>query len=87
MLLDLHALRPAVQTARSFFLELSTRAREHVKLIKKMRTRSLAAQRPLRGPSVPIRSQGVGLSLSLQPVGSVLTALELSSKLWTTWRQ
>lgn len=84
MLLDPRALSPAVQTASSFFLELCARAREPVKLIKKMGTRSLAAQRPLRGPSAPIRSQGFSLSLSLQPVGSVLTALELSSKLWTT---
>ncbi|CAN0524947.1 unnamed protein product [Rangifer tarandus platyrhynchus] len=65
----------------------SPRAREHVKLIKKMRTGSLPAQRLLRGPSAPTRSQGFGLSLSLQPVGSALTTLKLSSKLWTTWRQ
>lgn len=78
---------PAVQRASSSFLELSARAREHLKLIKKMRTRSLAAQRLLKGPSAPTRSQGFGLSLSLQPVGSALTTLKLSSKLWTIWRQ
>ena len=86
MLLDPRALGPSVQTASSF-LELSARAREPVKLIKKMGTRSLTAQRPLRGPSAPIQSQGFSLSLSLQPAGSVLIILELSSKLWTTYRQ